>query len=374
MTLFDLDENKHYFFNKENPRSKLTTKPNELSLQFDDSSLHGSDTTYDMHSFDPVHHIDLNLTCTATSDPYWVAHNITDGWLPWSLGSYRYGYIPKSAINGTMDIAGKHYTIQGQGYIEHVWGDFAFFFEGKHRKSLKKIVSIYARLLGWWINNHAVVIPKTVSLTTDNRPPGYDWCWATLDNGWSVFFGNAVFWIDDGPATGILILTKDGDDYVEFDKIRFHYRRRKYIEKYDIFYPLDLEILATRKDEQLFLQLQSTAESVETIFDFEEKKKIFGLMINQIPGVVTGHYQSNEGTIKVCGRAKLEVHRVFNRFGHNSLQLKLDLSKNHLALLSQLDSHYFAKNIDVHIQLLPTPDVKIHCARNLPPHQSDAER
>ena len=71
------------------------------------------------------------------------------------------------------------------------------------------------KLLRWWIKNQKNKITKSIQFSTCNRPPGYDWSWAVLDNGWSLFYGNIIFWITEGPAAGILIFSKDGKTYNE---------------------------------------------------------------------------------------------------------------------------------------------------------------
>ena len=137
-----------------------------------------------VHSSEPSlpYDISYHQNNHAESQPYWVAQQITKGWLPWGLGYYRYGFIPKNEIKGNIIINDKKYTILGKGYFEHIWGDFSFFYLSSAKKSFKKTITIYVKLLGNWIHNQDIRFPKSIILSTDNRPPGYDWSWILLDN------------------------------------------------------------------------------------------------------------------------------------------------------------------------------------------------
>lgn len=363
LSIFDLDNNKYYYFYSENNFSKIETKKNKLYAKCDKSYIKGSHPAYEMHFLDANNNINLNLKFHAESLPYWVAQQITNGWLPWGLGYYRYGFIPKNDIKGTINFNNKRFTVNGKGYIEHIWGDFSYLRLSSSRRSIKKTISVYAKLIGWWVHNQNIKIPKSITFSTDNRPPGYDWFWAILDNGWSLFFGNTMFWITEGPVTGTLILSKDGKKYDEFSNIRFKYNKMKYLDKYDFYYPVELEIIATKDHEKLFLHISNTTQSIENIFELANRKNVLGFLISHVPSEVNGYYSKDDEKIVLKGSSKLESHRLLKVFGHNSLKFNFTLSQNRFAILSGFDSHYFGKKMDINLQFLPRPKLKINYNR-----------
>ena len=192
ISIFDLKNSKTYKYDSSNDSSKLKTSNNGFFIKYQESFMKGSYPNYKMKFTDPLNNINLDLKYTAISNPYWVAKQITDGWLPWGLGYFRYGFIPNNKIKGTFTVDNKTFKISGNGYFEHIWGDFSFYHLTSSKKSLKITFSTYTKLLGNWIHNQDIKIPKSIMLSTDNRPPGYDWIWSLMDNGWSIFFGNMV--------------------------------------------------------------------------------------------------------------------------------------------------------------------------------------
>ena len=91
-----------------------------------------------MYFSDPINEIELDLKYHTESLPYSVAQQITNGWLPWGLGYFRYGFIPKNEIKGTITINNQKLTIVGKGYFEHIWGEFSFFYLFPSKRSIKK--------------------------------------------------------------------------------------------------------------------------------------------------------------------------------------------------------------------------------------------
>jgi len=76
--------------------------------------------------FDQKNDIAIDFKCKAIAYPHWISQNVTKGWLPWELGAYRYGFIPKLEITGTMTKKNKTQKVEGVGYFEHVYGNFNF--------------------------------------------------------------------------------------------------------------------------------------------------------------------------------------------------------------------------------------------------------
>ena len=359
LTLFDINKNKSYFYSSEKDNLKMKTKNDNFFIQYDKSFLKGSYPEYQMYLDDKKNNISLDLKINVKSNPYWVAQKITDGCLPWGLGYFRYGYIPKNDINGSIDIDNKKTTVKGKGYFEHVWGDFSFFDVLPSQRSIIKSFLIYAKLIGRWICNQESKIPNSIILSTDNRPMGYDWIWAILDNDWSLFFGNLMFWLAEGPATGVLILTKDGRKYCEFSNIRFKYKKLKYLEKFDLYYPIELEIIAKKDKEKIFFYIKNETDSIENFNEFTDQKNTLGLLVSQVPCKIEGYYQKDNKRINFRGVSKMESHRVVRTFGHTSLKFNYSFSKNDFKIKSILDCHRFGKKIDLNISFLPKLKFKI---------------
>ena len=359
ITLFDLDNQKIYRHESWRDSSKLESVKDKFDISYEKSFIKGSFPNYQMYFTNPKDNINLDIKYNADSSPYWVAQQITNGWLPWGLGYYRYGFIPKNNIKGTININNKNFTIIGNGYLEHIWGDFSFTYLSPIKRSFIKTISTYTKLIRWWINNQKNKITESIELSTDNRPPGYDWAWAVLENGWSFFYGNIIFLITEGPAAGILIFSKDGKSYNEFGNIRFKYDKMKYLQKYDFYYPLEMLIIATNGSEKFYLSFKNTSDGFEDIKEFSDDKNLTGFMICQVPCQVKGYYFDGTNKISICGSSKMEFHRSLSVYGHNSLRFDLKTSSNCFGINSSFNSHYFGKKFDINLQFLPKLNLKI---------------
>ena len=345
ITLFDLGNNKHFSYYSRNDSAKLESAKDSFSVRYSNSFMKGSYPNYEMHFRDSKNNIGLDIRYHAESLPHWIAQEVTNGWLPMGLGFYRYGFIPKNHLSGTMKIKDKTFSIEGNGYFEHVWGDFSYTNPLLYVSELKKTISTYSKLIGWWIHNRKIRIPESIMLSTENNPLGYDWVWALLDNGWSLFYGNILFWIMKGPAAGTLILSKDGKTYTEFCNINFQYNKTRYAKNYDFYYPSELVITAQRKREKLYLRFEMTAESREFLLRFTGRKNFLGLVICEAPGIVEGYYFDGEKKIKLNGICKMEPQRQTSVIGHNSLKLDFLLPPKGVGIDTELNSHYLKRII-----------------------------
>jgi len=249
--------------------------------------------------------------------------------------------------------------LKGKGYFEHIWGDFFYTYLTPLNRSLLKTLSIYIKLIRWWIQNQKNKITKSIKFSTINRPLGYDWTWAVLDNGWSIFFGNIIFWITEGPAAGILIFSKDGRTYKEFGNIRFKYNKMKYIQKYDFYYPLEMEIIAKNRSEIFYLLFKNISDGFEDLREYSDGKNLLGFGICQVPCRVEGYYFNGTKKISISGNSKMEFHRSLSVYGHNSLSFDFNSSSNCFGIRSIFNSHYLGKKLDINLQFLPKPNLKI---------------
>ncbi|KYK20804.1 hypothetical protein AYK25_08575 [Thermoplasmatales archaeon SM1-50] len=363
ITLFDQDTNTQYTSYIRTPGARLQSSSKTFDVHHGDSYMKGSYPNYQMHFHDPDHDIEIDFTSHADSFPHWVAQDITHGWLPMGIGFYRYGFIPKTLISGTMKIKGESFTIQGDGFFEHVWGSFDYEHPLTTVSGFLKTIWVYKKLGFWWLQNHTLRIPRRVMLSTENNPLGYDWVWGLFDNGWTVFYGNAMFWFMDGPAAGILIFTKDGKHYTEFSDITFHYNKIIYAKNHDFYYPRELQLIAKKGNETLRLTCSMTNDSREYVRSVRADKFYTGLAICEAPGVIKGSYDDGTQTIPIQGICKIEPQRELSLLGHNVITIDLLIPPRGVGLSVTLESHFFRKNIVAHLQLAPRPRLKIQMQR-----------
>jgi len=363
IALLDKQTNRHYIYLLRHPDSQIQFRHDIFHVNHNESFLTGSYPSYTGHFRDPENDINIDFTLHAESLPHWVAQEATNGWLPMALGFFRYGFIPKNKLSGTIKIKDKILTIEGFGYFEHIWGDFSYrnpFAQGKNQI---KTISTYATLLRWWLRNRKFHIPATIKFSTENNPLGYDWVWAILDNGWTIFYGNLLCWMMEGPAAGILILSKDGKTYTEFNNIHFLYNKIQNEKTFDFEYPTDLEISAINEKETLHLRFTMTTESREFISPFSKGKYWRAFVIRESPGIVSGYYRDNQEEIPLTGVCKIEPQRQVSIIGHNSLRIDLLKPPRGVGIFIEMDSHYLGKEMSAHLQLVPKPALRFCCKR-----------
>lgn len=360
MTLFEQDKNKHLIYYSRNDSTKLKSDKDNYYVRYEDSFMKGSYPCYEFYFNDKKNNIKLDMRYQAEVLPHWLMQDVTDGKLPMGMGLYRYGFIPKCKISGTMIRNNTTYHIDGKGYFEHVWGDFWYDNPLSNFSGLKKTIPTYSKLIGWWLHNNKIRIPKSIMFATENNPLGYDWAWALLDNGWTIFYGNIMFWIMEGPAPGVLILLKDGNKYEEFGNIYFKYNKTRHSKEYDFYYPEEMEVTAQRRKEKLHLRFTMTTDSREHIVRFLGGKHWLGYVICEAPGTVDGTYFDGEKKIKLSGICKIEPQRQASVIGHNSLKIDILKPPSGVGISFDLDSHFFRKKIFTQIQLVPHPKIKFN--------------
>ena len=353
--LYNEETHQHYIYLNRKLISELQSRSDAFDVRQDDSSMKGAYPSYTVHLHDPEHDIEIDIAFKAEAQPYWVAQEATNGWLPMGLGFFRYGFIPKVKISGTLTIKGKVFTIEGTGYFEHVYGSFSFRSPLSQKGNLKKTISIYARLLVWWLQNQQPHIPSSLMFSTENNPLGYDWAWAVLDNGWMIFYGNILCWLMEGPATGVLILTKDGKHYTEFSSISFRYLKTSFAKNYDFVYPSEFEITAVHEKETIHLRFSMTAECREYIKQFSSGKYWLGFVICEAPGRLVGYYKNDTENVPLSGKCKIEPQRQASIVGHNTLRIDLLKPPRGVGISMELYSHYFGKQMTAKVRFFPKP-------------------
>ncbi len=360
-TLFDIDNNKDFSHYTIKETEKLNSKKDHFELYYNDSFIKGRYPSYKFFFRDPEHKITLDLAYEAKALPHWIAQDVTNGWLPMSLGFFRYGFIPNGTITGNIEIGEKTSPVQGTGYFEHVWGNFSYTDPILYASKIGKTLSTYAKLIGWWLSSQKAKIPKSIKFSTENNPKGYDWAWAVFDNGWSLFYGNILLWLMKGPIAGSVILTKDGKNYTEFARAHFEYKKMKYNREYDFYYPTEISLTAKSDSEILHLNFKMIVNAKEFLMRLTDNKNAF--FICEGPGEVNGYYTDGQERINLKGFCKLEPQRQVSRFGHNSLGIDLTLPPEGIGADFEVISHYFKKQINSSIHIAPKPCINFHIKR-----------
>jgi hypothetical protein len=351
--LLNQNNEKIYVHDIRDETKRLTSSNNILDVKFKESYITGAFPDYEMYFKNQKHDVELSLKYNAKSYPHWIAQNVTNGYLPAGLGFYKYGFIPKGDISGLLRIKNKKFTITGEGYYEHVWGEFTYQKLIGNIKSFKKSISTYGKLFKHWIQDNDKKIPKTIMFGTENSPLGYDWAWALLDNGWSIFFGNIMFWLMEGPAAGLLILTKDGKTYEEWFNINFKYNQTQKAKGYDFHYPTELEINATKGNEKLHMTFKMTSKAREYVSKFADGKYWIGISICEAPGIIEGYYENNAKRTKLSGICKIEPQRQISISGHNTLKIDILKPPNGFGLSLDFHSNLLKKKMSGKMHLLP---------------------
>jgi hypothetical protein len=337
---------------------KLSHEKNKLDLKYGKSTVAGLYPDYNIHIEDEEQGLNFDIKYKAKSLPHWIAHDITNGKVPFGWNYYRYGYIPNCTIDGTLKIKDESYTVGGKGYLEHVWGNWSYQNPFQRLSGVKDTFSTYLKLGKWWLSQHKPRIPHSIEFTTENNIFGYDWAWGVFDNDWSLFYGNVLFWLSRGPAFGILSVTPDGKKYWDFCNINFHYNKLIYVKKYDIYFPSDLELVGVLDDKKIHLRFRLTAESYEYIDEFKNKGFYKAFILSEMPGEVEGLYTDSEKTVKLKGDCKMMPLRQPSSLGHNSLKLDFLLPPKGVGVDIDFDSHYIKRRIKKKIQLAPYPKFK----------------
>jgi len=363
LTLFDLDDKSHTCHYLRDDTRKLDIIEKPFKIKFKDTFIEGKYPLYKMMFKDPKNKIEIYLKYNSNSLPHWVTQDISNGYLPMGLGFYRYGFIPRNDLTGKLKIKDEVFDIRGEGYFEHVWGDFSYTNPLTNISGLKKSISTYSKLIGWWIKNHNPKIPNSLMFSIENNPLGYDWIWAILDNGWSIFYGNILFFVMKGPITGSLILTKDGKSYTEFCNVSFEYTKKEYSKEYDIYYPTEIKTVAKKGKEKLVLNFKNNNKISKLISPIKNKSFWKAFIIYEEPGEVSGFYKNGEKKIPLNGKCKIEPQRQISKIGHNSIKLDFIKPPKGVGIDIDFNSHYLKKRIKTNIKFTPLPHFKFNCKK-----------
>jgi len=337
---------------------KLHHEKYKVDLRYEDSTVKGLYPDYDINIIDKEKDFQIGFKYKAKSLPHWVAQEATEGKLPIGLNYYKYGFIPNCDLNGKMKIKNKIYTIKGKGYFEHIWGNWSYENPFQVVSGISKTFSTYLNLSKWWLSNHKPKIPDKIKFTTENDISGYDWIWGVFDNNWTLFYGNVMFWVSEGPAFGVLSITPDGKNYWDFCNINFHYNKCIYVKNYDIFIPSDLELFGKLNDKKIHLHFWLTTDSYEYIDPFKKKGFYKAFILGEMPSQVEGTYEDSEKKIDLKGDCKMMPLRQPSILGHNSICFKFIKPPKGFGIDIDLNSHYLKKKFLTKIHFAPRPKIK----------------
>ena len=295
--------------------------------------------------------------------PHWSAQDSTNGYLPIGLDYYRYGWLLNCDLSGSLKIRGKSHKIKGKGYLERAWENWSYSNPFQKLSGLKKTVSTYGHLFDWWFSQYKPKIPDRIAFTTENNPFGYDWFWGIFDNDWSILYGNSLFWISEGPALGVLTLFTEGNNYIDFGNVNFHYNKTMYIKEYDIFYPIDLTVTANLDDKKIKLRVWPVCDAYEYIDKFKGNRFYRAFIMPEMPGRIEGVYTDDNRTVKLKGDCKIVQQRQPSKLGHNLLTIDFLKPPRGVGITLDLESHYLKKKMFAKLQLAPHPQIKFYSDR-----------
>jgi hypothetical protein len=359
--LFDVNSNKciiHRTINDD--ENKFKHKKNIVDLKYEDFTIKGNYPNYSFHLDIKESDFIADLKLKAKILPHWSAQDSTNGYIPFGLDHYRYGWLLNCDVTGLIQLNDKIQDVRGKGYIEHAWGNWSYSNPFKKFSGIKKTVSTYKNLFNWWIKNNRPKIPNRIGFSTDNNPFGYDWFWGVFENDWSIFYGNSLFWISEGPAIGVLTLFKDGNNYLDFSNIRFKYNKIIYIKEYDLYYPADLSVTAKLDDKKVEIKAWAVCDPYEYIDKFKGDGFYRAFIMPEMSGYMKGEYRDNNKIVELEGDCKIVPQRQPSKLGHNSLKIEFIKPPKGVGISFDLDSHYLNKKIYTKFQLAPRFKIKYH--------------
>lgn len=354
LTVFDMDTGTHYNLGSYgDPIGTLAYEKNRVNLTYYDSWMKGLYPSYAVH-FERKNFV-INLHYDAVTPPKFVADEISGGVLPMGLGYYVYGFIPLCRVTGNITVDNKTAELHGSGYYEHVWGNWTYSNPLRNPSNLKNVSSAYIDLMKWWLSHHKLSVPSTIAFSSDNNMFGYDWIWASFDNGWSMFYGNIPSWVCKGPAFGIFYLVSDDGQYITFSNISYEYGDMVYVKEYDVYYPSEIKIIAREGEREMSLQFRMVCD-VHTYLDTNLSSIYWrAIFLWESPGYVSGYYSDGNNNITLSGRCEIEPERQVSVMGHNYIGFNFTSPPDGIGMEISIISHFFNIGLDILFQVLPVP-------------------
>lgn len=344
--------------------NKFTHKKNKVDIKYEKNSIKGLYPDYTINFEDEKQGFSANFNYKAKIFPHWSAQDVTNGYLPIGLDYYRYGWLLNYDLSGNLKLKDKSFKINGTGYLEHAYGNWSYTNPFQKLSGLRKTINTYANLFYWWMSEKKPKIPDRISFTTENNPFGYDWFWGIFENDWSIFYGNSLFWVSEGPAFGVLTLFTEGNHYIDFGNVSFRYNKILYIKDYDIYYPVDLTIFAKKNDKNFKLRVWPVCKEYEYIDKFEGDRFYKAFIMPEIPGRMKGSYTDGKKTIQLEGDCKIVQQRQPSKLGHNFLKIDILKPPKGVGLKIDFESHYLKRKGSALFNLAPHPRFFLNFRKN----------
>ncbi|MCD6512410.1 MAG: hypothetical protein J7K61_02245 [Thermoplasmata archaeon] len=262
--------------------------------------------------------------------------------LPVGLGSYIYTFVGKCRANGWIYMNGINETFSGIAYFEHVWGNWSY--NSPMHVINASIIKDYFKLYRWWKNDMRLNFNPL--LISNDNPFGYDWSWSYFNNGWTMFFGNIPFWINNIPM-GIIYLY-DGNTYRLLKVTECRYVNGVYMN--GAFFARELHIRA-EGDGVLNLTMEMTQDA-HVYMDKLSSRYWRYLTLYECPGNIDGYYEKNGEIIELKGRGEIEIERQSSLFDYNLINITM-MGKYPLGVQLIIISYLFHFKVEAQIYLMP---------------------
>lgn len=341
------------------------TSKNGMNLTYGNSSAQGVYPDYYFHCEDNKNNIIANLHFHATSLPCWGFEGATNCTIPWGLSGIGKAYfIPTLEVNGTITINGTPYKATGVAYYEHdfIWSDFGNPFAIYSLKEFRTCRKLISSSIKWYILQVLKDRPKPrpaplLHFSNDNFF-GWSWSWIIFDNNWSiVLFRPILLGVTEGLNPILLYFTKDGYNYSEIACGYWTTNKMKYMERVDMFIPVNFDISAYKDDIELHLSFAPKTEMTELYSadwcPFAESETCTFYCC----GNVTGKYIDKETNVLLNGSYTIEQSRWLSnslkRIGYRSLEIKTIMPPEGLGFSIKRVSHRLGLERFFKIQFMP---------------------
>ena len=324
----------------------IQTEKNRVNVTYKYNYFRGLYPDYKVHLEDKTNNITTNIALHAISGVCWLGFESTDGVLVWGIsGTGKVYFVPMLEVTGNISINGSFYNFTGFAYYEHDIGffDFAKPYACYSLGELLDCIKTTRAEKKWYkdqVSNNRRDRLHQIHLSNDYIF-GWNWGWVIFDNGWSiVIFRPTKFFKRDGLIPSQLYFTKNGEEYYQIGCTYWKNVNEKYIERADIYIPLDFETTAYKDDIEFDLVFNATTEITELYAkDFAPYSKHEGGTFFTC-GVVNGHYKDNEDDVELKGTYSLDQTRWLSKYiKHKSLDIDLLLPPNGLGFTFKRVSH-----------------------------------
>src|SRR4030042_3784451 len=121
--LFDIDSNRCIIRKTINDDiNKFIHKKNIVDLKYEDFTIKGIYPNYHLRLGTENSDFIADMNIKAKILPHWSAQDSTNGYLPFGLDYYRYGWVINCDLSGLIKINDELHKIKGKGYLEKAWG------------------------------------------------------------------------------------------------------------------------------------------------------------------------------------------------------------------------------------------------------------